>query len=74
LSQTPAAQASSLVQALPSSHAAAASVKAQSPVAGSQASVVQTLPSSQTLAAPRVQTPALHWSPAVQAEPSASQG
>jgi hypothetical protein len=67
--QTPAEQASPMVQALPSLHDAAMLVWAQ-PVPGSQLSLVQTLLSSQLSAGPLTQTPPEHVSLVVQTVPS----
>jgi hypothetical protein len=70
--QLPPLQASPVVQALPSSHAAALFVWTQ-PVAGTQESSVHGLLSSQLVAEPAWQLPPAQVSPVVQAFPS-SQG
>src|SRR5205823_13366057 len=67
--QTPPAQVSAVVQALPSVQGAVLGVFRQ-PVAGSQASSVQTLPSLQLSAGPPTQTPPAQVSVVVQALPS----
>src|SRR3989454_108699 len=67
--QTPPAQVSPVVQALPSVQGAVFGVFTQ-PVAGSQASVVHTLPSLQLRAGPPTQTPPAQLSAVVQALPS----
>jgi hypothetical protein len=67
--QTPPAQVSLVVQALPSSQGAVLLVCVQ-PVAGLQASSVQTLPSSQLGGDPPTHTPAEQVSLIVQALPS----
>ena len=65
----PSLQASSTVQALPSSQVAAPAKFTQLPSAP-QESTVQTILSSQSLAFPALQAPAAHVSPAVHALPS----
>jgi hypothetical protein len=65
----PPLQVSNVVQALPSSQAAALLVLTQ-PVAGSHESSVQVLPSSQFGGTPPTQTPPPQVSPVVQASPS----
>src|SRR2546425_1069885 len=67
--QTPPAQVSAVVQALPSLQGAVFGVFTQ-PVAGLQASSVQTLPSLQLGAGPPTQTPPAQVSAVVQALPS----
>ena len=63
---TPPAQASEVVQALPSSHGAVLSLNTQ-PVAGLQESSVQRFPSEQTRIAPPAHAPPLQVSDVVQA-------
>ncbi len=70
--QTPPAQTSGPVQALPSLHGALLAVWLQ-PVEGLQPSVVHRFTSSQFRAAPAVHTPPLHASDTVHTLPSASQ-
>ena len=67
--QTPALQASEVVQALPSLQEAVLLTWTQ-PDAGSQLSSVHTFPSSQLRAGPPTQAPAAQRSPVVQASPS----
>jgi hypothetical protein len=67
--QAPAAQASFVVQALPSSHGAVLSTCVQ-PAAASQPSVVQTLPSLQSGPGPPTHDPPAHASPVVHELPS----
>src|SRR6185436_12220926 len=67
--QTPRAQTSPSVQALPSEQGAVLFVWTQ-PVPGSQESSVQTLLSLQLVAEPGLQTPRAQTSPSVQALPS----
>src|SRR6185436_10345955 len=67
--QTPPAQVSPVVQALPSLHGAVLFVNTH-PVDGLQLSVVHTLLSPQTIGAPAWHVPPPHVSPVVQAFPS----